>query len=113
MKTAATTKALVSLAGTGILLACAEAMAFIPTKTAVKQCVHAVESKYTIATHELGLESARLRLIDTERAVVYLPTAGNAEPAQRRARLYCTVDQHGSVTQLRANPRSLDLLNKR
>lgn len=110
MKTELMTKTLVTFIGALIMLASVKALAFIPPQSAVDQCIDAVERKYAISPQELGLKTVRARPIGGEAAVIYLHTVVEPDPAQRRVRMYCTIDQHGSVTQLRANPRLLDVL---
>ena len=110
MKTELVTKTLVTFVGAFIMLASIKALAFIPPQSAVDECIGAVEQKYAILPQDLGLETVRARPIGSEAAVIYLHTATKPDPAQQRVRLYCTVDQDGGVTQLRANPRLLDVL---
>lgn len=110
MKTELITKTLVTLIGTFIILFSINALAFIPPQPAVDECIDAVEQKYDILEQDLGLETVRARPIGDKAAMIYLHTAMKPDAEQQRVRLYCTVDQDGGVTQLRANPRLLDVL---
>ncbi len=103
MKIERVTKTLVTIVGTLILLASVKALAFIPPQPVVDQCISAVEQKYAIQPQDLALEAVRGRPIGDEAAVIYLHTAVTPNPAQRRVRMYCTIDKLGSVTRLRAN----------
>ena len=110
MKTELMTKTLVTFIGAFIMLASVRALAFIPPQSAVDQCIDAVEQKYAILPQDLGLDTIRARPVGNEAAVIYFHTAAKPDTAQQRARLYCTIDQDGGVTQLRANSRLLDVL---
>lgn len=102
------TNNVVTTIGAVIILASVEALAFIPPQSAVNQCLGAVEQKYAIQPQHLDLRAVRGQPIGDREAVIYLHTAATPDPAQRRVRMYCTIDQRGKVTRLRTNPRVLD-----
>lgn len=110
MKIELMTKTLVTVFGALIMLASVEALAFIPPQSAANKCIDAVKQKYDLPLQDLGLETLRARPLGDASAVIYLRTAVNVDSAQQRVTMYCTVDQHGRVKQLRANPRALDVL---
>lgn len=85
------------------------ALAFSAPQAAVDQCIGEVAQKYAISPQHLELNKVRARPIGAEAAVIYLRTAAKPNPAQRLVRIYCTINQQGNVTQLRANPRLRDV----
>ncbi len=102
-------KTLALIVTTLISLTSVMALAFTAPQAAVDQCTGAVVRKYAISPQHLALNTVRARPIGDVAAVIYLRTAAKLNPAQRRVRIYCTIDQHGSVTRLRASPRLLDV----
>ena len=110
MKIKPVNKPLVTFIGAYIMLASVKAQAFIPPQSVVDQCIGAVEQKYAIQPQDLNLKAVRAQPVGDEAAVVYLHTSVTLDPAQRRVRMYCTIDKYGSVIRLRSNPRLLDVL---
>ena len=109
MKIELTTKTLVTVIGAFIMLVSVKISAFTPPQPAVEQCMAAVTQKYAILPQDLERQKTRARPTGKAAAVVYLHIALQSDPEQRRVKMHCTVDQHGSVTRLRANPRFLDV----
>ncbi len=102
-------KPLALIATTLIGLTSVMALAFTAPQAAVDQCTGAVAQKYAISPQHLGQNKVRARSIGDVAAVIYLRAAVKPNPAQRLVRIYCTIDQQGSVIQLRANPRLRDV----
>ncbi len=103
MNTTLSTKILVTLFCSVIMLPGLKALAFSPPKSAVDACIDALEQKYDI--QELDLEQVRAKPVGANAAVIYLHTVAKPETGQPRERLYCKVDLDGRVMQLRTGQR--------
>lgn len=105
MNSALSTRILVTLFCSVIMLPGLQALAFSAPKPAVDACIDALEQKYGFREHEFSLEQVRAKPIGVNAAVIYLRTIATSEIEQSRERLYCKVDVDGSVMQLRSTQR--------